>query len=191
MQFASDNEGPVHPKVMAALTAANEGYSPSYGADDAAALVQNSIREIFDAPQAAVYQVATGTAANALILATMAQPWQTVFCGTRAHIHEDECGAPEFYSGGSKLTLVPETEGRMTADALRAVILGEENRGVHGPQRGPVSITQATESGSIYSLEQLNALTAVAQEFNLPVQMDGARFANALVRLGCTPAEMT
>jgi threonine aldolase len=149
------------------------------------------VREVFEAPEAAVYLVATGTAANALLLATLARPWQTVFCSRVAHVHEDECGAPEFFTGGSKLTLVGTEDGKMTPAALRAAIEGEETRGVHGQQRGPVTITQATEKGTVHTLEELRGLTAVAREFGLPVHLDGARFANALVTLGCSPAEMT
>ena len=190
MFFASDNSGPVHPQVMAAVAAANEGYALGYGADPQMTEVRATIRDLFEAPEAAVYLVATGTAANSLALATLCQPWQTVFCAPHAHIQEDECNAPEFYSGGAKLTLVG-SEDRMTADALRATVLAEGIRGVHGPQRGPVSITQVTERGQVYSLDELQALTAVAKEFGLPTFMDGARFANALVALDCSPAEMT
>ena len=191
MNFASDNAGPVHPRVMAALARANEGHAMPYGADPAMDRVRARIREVFEAPEAAVYLVATGTAANSLLLATLTQPWQTIFCSRVAHIHEDECGAPEFFSGGAKLTLVEAPDGRMPPEALRAAIAGEETRGVHGPQRGPVSITQVTERGAVHSLAELRALTGVARDFGLPVHMDGARFANALVALGCTPAEMT
>lgn len=190
MFFASDNSGPVHPQVMEAVAAANDGYALGYGADPQMEEVRAQIRALFEAPEAAVYLVATGTAANALALATLCQPWQTVFCSPTAHIHEDECNAPEFYSGGAKLTLVG-SEDRMTADTLRAAILAEETRGVHGPQRGPVSITQVTERGQVYFLDELRALTGVAKEFGLPVFLDGARFANALVALGCSPADMT
>ncbi|WP_170788163.1 threonine aldolase family protein [Ruegeria lacuscaerulensis] len=189
MYFASDNSGPVHPQVMAALSAANEGYQMAYGADTLMNEVRDRIRGIFEAPGAAVYLVATGTAANSLALSTLANPWDTVFCSPVAHIHEDECNAPEFYSG-AKLTLVPGGD-KMTADALRSTILAEETRGVHGPQRGPVSITQVTERGSVYSLEELQALCGVAKEYGLPVHLDGARFTNALVALNCSPAEMT
>lgn len=190
MFFASDNAGPVHPQVMAVLNEANSGFAAPYGEDPLMDEVRQRIREIFEAPEAAVYLVATGTAANALALATMMQPWQTVFCSPVAHIHEDECNAPEFFTGGAKLTLVPG-EDKMTSGALAATIAREENRGVHGPQRGPVSITQVTERGSVYTLTELQALTAVARDHGLPVHLDGARFANALVALGCSAAEMT
>lgn len=189
MYFASDNSGPVHPEVLAALTEANEGYQMAYGADTLMNEVRDRIRGIFEAPGAAVYLVATGTAANSLALATLSNPWETIFCAPVAHIHEDECNAPEFYTG-AKLTLVPGGD-KMSPEALRRSIEGEETRGVHGPQRGPVSITQVTERGSVYSLAELQALGAVAREFGLPVHMDGARFSNALVALNCSPAEMT
>lgn len=189
MHFASDNSGPVHPEVLAALAEANQGYEMAYGADDLMNEVRDRIRGIFDAPGAAVYLVATGTAANSLALATLSRPWETVFCSPVAHIHEDECNAPEFFTG-AKLTLVPGGD-KMEPDALRRTIAAEETRGVHGPQRGPVSITQVTERGSVYSLAELQTLCGVAKEFGLPVHMDGARFTNALVALNCSPAEMT
>ena len=191
MNFASDNTGPVHPNVMAALIAANTGYALPYGGDDLTAQTIQNIRDLFEAPDAAVFLVSLGTAANSLILATLSQPWETVFCHTVAHIHEDECNAPEFYSGGTKLTLVPGPEAKMTAENLRRSILAEETRGVHGPQRGPVSLTQATERGTIYSLKEIQKISATAEEFGLPVHMDGARFANAVQSLGCSAAEMT
>lgn len=191
MNFASDNTGPVHPNVMAALIAANTGYALPYGGDDLTAQTIQNIRDLFEAPDAAVFLVSLGTAANSLILATLSQPWETVFCHTVAHIHEDECNAPEFYSGGTKLTLVPGPEAKMTAENLRRSILAEETRGVHGPQRGPVSLTQATERGTIYSLKEIQKISATAEEFGLQVHMDGARFANAVQSLGCSAAEMT
>ncbi|MEL6641984.1 MAG: beta-eliminating lyase-related protein [Pseudomonadota bacterium] len=190
MFFASDNAGPAHPQVMDALIRANEGYRGGYGADAEMVEVTWLIRETFEAPEAAVYLVGTGTAANVILLATLANPWDTIFCTPMAHIHEDECNAPEFYSG-AKLTLVPSENAKMTPDALRAALEAEEVRGVHGPQRGPVSLTQATEKGTIYSLEEIQALTAVAGAFGCKTHMDGARFTNALVSLDCTPAEMT
>ncbi|EBA15802.1 L-threonine aldolase, low-specificity, putative [Roseobacter sp. SK209-2-6] len=190
MHFASDNSGPVPQQVLDALTKANQGYAMAYGSDAEMEAVTAKIREIFEAPEAAVYLVATGTAANVLALSTLTQPWQTVFCAGPAHINMDECNAPEFFMGGAKLTLATKAD-KMTPQDLRAAIEGEETRGVHGPQRGPVSLTQVTEFGTVYSLEELRALCAVAQEYDLPVHMDGARFTNALVSLGCTPADMT
>ncbi|MGR3271996.1 low specificity L-threonine aldolase [Thalassococcus profundi] len=190
MYFASDNGGPVPPQVLDRLATANAGHADAYGADALSQEVTARLRALFEAPEAEVFLVATGTAANVLALSTLCQPFQTVFCSPQAHIHMDECNAPEFFTGGAKLTLVPGSD-RMSPDALRATILGEETRGVHGPQRGPVSLTQVTEYGNVYGLDDLRALTAVASEFGLPVHLDGARFANACVALGCTPAEMT
>jgi len=190
MFFASDNAGPAHPKVMDALIAANQGYASGYGADPIMDEVRAQVRDVFEAPDAAVYLIINGTAANAVLLGTMSQPWQTIFCSDRAHIHEDECNAPEFYTG-AKLTLVPTTDGKMSAADLRTKILAEENRGVHGPQRGPFSITQVTETGTIYTLDEIKGLTATAQEFGIKTHLDGARFANAMVALDCTAAEMT
>lgn len=190
MYFASDNAGAVHPEVMAELSRANDGFALPYGADPQMDEVRARLRDLFEAPEADIFLVATGTAANSLALATLCQPFETVFCSPVAHIHEDECNAPEFFTGGAKLTLVPGGD-KMSADALRATIAKEETRGVHGPQRGAVSITQVTERGSVYSLDELRALTSVAKAFDLPVHLDGARFANALVTLGCSAAEMT
>ena len=191
MNFASDNTGPVHPQVMAALARANDGHAMPYGADPLTAEVTERIRAIFEAPEAVVFLVATGTAANALILSTLGPPWSVAFCARTAHVQEDECGAPEFLSGGMKLALVDGPDGKMDPGALGAAIAAEGTRGVHGPARGPVTLTQATEKGTLYALPELRALTAVARDSGLPVHMDGARFANALVALGCTPAEAT
>lgn len=191
MFFASDNTGPVHPKIMAALNNANQGYAMPYGNDALMDQLQTKIRELFEAPDAAVYLVSTGTAANSLALATITKPWETIFCSALSHIHEDECNAPEFFTGGAKLTLVDGVDAKINPDNLRAKIQAEETRGVHGPQRGPISITQVTERGSVYSLNEIRALCDIAKTYNLPTHLDGARFANALVSLNCSPAEMT
>ena len=190
MNFASDNGGPVPPQVLDALARANDGAAAGYGADALSQTVADRIRALFEAPEAAVYLCATGTAANSLALATLCQPFDTVFCSPLAHIHMDECNAPEFYTGGAKLTLVHGSD-RMTPAALRTAIAAEGNRGVHGPQRGAVSITTVTEAGNVYTLDELAALCAEAKSFGLPVHLDGARFANACVALGCSPAEMS
>lgn len=191
MFFASDNSGPAHPKVMEALSRANDGYRFGYGADAEMDRVRDSIRALFEAPEAAVYLVATGTAANVLALGTLAQPWETIFCTKMSHINEDECNAPEFFTGGAKLTIVPDDNAKMTPATLRAAMEAEQTRGVHGPQRGTVSITQVTEKGSVHTLDEIKALCDVAKDFGVTTHLDGARFANAIVTLGCTPAEMT
>ncbi len=190
MSFKSDNCGPAHPAILQALTEANQGFVNSYGGDDLTAQVEAKLREVFEAPEASIHLVATGTAANALALSTLTQPWQTIFCTPLAHIHTDECHAPEFYTGGAKLSLVGDDD-KMTPEALKAAIEGWPLGDVHCSQRGPVALTQVTEMGRLYSLDELSALTATAAHYDLPVHLDGARFANALVALGCSPAEMT
>ena len=190
MFFASDNAGPVHPQIMDRVIAANADYAMPYGKDSIMDEVRDGIRAAFEAPEAAVYLVATGTAANALALATYCQPWQTIFCSEVAHIHEDECNAPEFYAGAAKLTVIPTTD-KMTPEDLTAAIEPRAPTDVHSAQRGPVSITQVTERGTVYSLEELRALTVVAKQYGLPVHLDGARFTNAVMALGCSAAEMT
>ena len=190
MFFASDNAGPVPQQVLDQMVSANSGYLPSYGADPQMEQVTRLVREKFEAPDAAVYLVGTGTAANALALSTLSQPWETVFCSPVSHIHEDECNAPEFYMGGGKLTLVGDSD-KITPEVLIKSIEGEENRGVHGPQRGPISITQITEKGHSYSVEEVQAISNVAKTYGLALHMDGARFTNAIVAQNASPAEMT
>ncbi|MCE5973036.1 low specificity L-threonine aldolase [Sinirhodobacter sp. WL0062] len=191
MNFASDNTSGAAPQIMAALARANGGHQPSYGNDPLTRAVEARIRDIFEAPEARVYLVATGTAANALSCAILTDPWGAVFCHRNAHIEEDECGAPEFYTGGSKLVLVDGAHARMEPQALRRTVAHTGRGGVHNVQRGMVSITNATEAGAVYTPAEVKALCDVARDFHLPVHMDGARFANALVAAGCTPAEMT
>jgi threonine aldolase len=175
---------------MNRVIAANAAHQMPYGKDVIMDEVRDRIRDLFEAPDAAVYLVATGTAANVLALACYTQPWQTVFCSAVAHVEQDECNAPEFYNGGAKLTLIP-TADKMTPDALERAISAKTVGNVHGAQPGPVSITQVTERGSVYTLDELRALTAVAKAHDLPVHLDGARFANAQVALGCSAADMT
>ncbi len=191
MWFTSDNAGPAHPAVMDALLRANEGYAPSYGADEAMARVTARLREIFEAPEAAVHLVSTGTAANALALACLCPPWSTVYCHAEAHVSVDECAAPEFFSGGAKLTLLGGAHCKIPPEALADAIAGAAGAGVHNVQPGAFSLTNATEAGTVYSPDEIRALADVARAAGLPVHLDGARFANALARLGCTPAEAT
>lgn len=190
MYFASDNSGPVHPNVMDALAQANQGHALPYGNDDVTQLAADRVRAVFEAPDAAVYFVATGTAANALALACLAKPWDTVFCTPVAHVEEDECNAPEFYTGGVKLTLVGDGD-RMTPEALDTALARHSAASIHNAQMGPVTLTQVTECGTLYSLEALAALCDVARRYGAPVHLDGARFANAVAALGCSAAEMS
>ena len=191
MWFASDNAAAAAPQVMAAVGAANEGYAGGYGADEASARVVARLREVFEAPEAAVYLVATGTAANALALACLCPPWSTVYCHREAHIAVSECGAPEFFSGGAKLTVIDGAHGRIGPDGLQQALDATGRVGVHNVQRGALSLTNSTEAGTIYRPEEVAALTEIARAEGIPVHVDGARFANALVAVGCTPAELT
>ncbi|WP_226782119.1 threonine aldolase family protein [Oceaniglobus trochenteri] len=191
MHFASDNTGPAHPRVMQALMDANTGYAPGYGTDPIMDEVRAQVRDLFEAPEAAVYLVATGTAANALLLGTMTRPWETIFCARAAHADVDECGAPEFFTGGAKLSTVETTEGKMTPAALSQAIARHPRGVVHGVQPGPVTITQITEFGTLHSVAEVTALCDVARANGLGVHMDGARFANAVAALNCSPADMT
>ena len=191
MFFPSDTATPAHPAIMDALMAANTGYTSGYGAEDAMASVQQTIRGLFEAPNAAVYLVSTGTAANALALATLTKPWETIFCHRNAHIEEDECGAPEFFSNGAKLTLVEGPDAMMTPDSLQAAIDYTARLGVHNVQHGSMSITNVTEVGTVYSLDEIRALTKIARAGDVKTHLDGARFANATLALDCTRADLT
>lgn len=191
LEFASDNTSPAHPAVIEALARANAGPAASYGADAIMEGLRDRVRAIFEAPEAAVYLVATGTAANALALATHCPPWGAVYCHRNAHVEEDECGAPEFFTGGSKLVLIDGDHARMTPGGLDRALRFTARAGVHNVQRGMLTLTNATENGTVYSPAEVAALTALAGARGLPCHMDGARFANALVSAGCTPAEMT
>jgi threonine aldolase len=191
MFFASDNTSGVPDAVLDRLARANEGYARGYGADAIMADVTARLRTVFEAPQAEVHLVATGTAANALALATFCPPWATVFCHRVAHIEEDECGAPEFFTGGAKLVLVDGDHGKMRPDALADTVARTGALGVHNVQRGMLSVTNTTELGGVHTPAEVAALTDIARAAGLPCHMDGARFANALVAAGCTPAEMT
>lgn len=186
--FVSDNISSACPEVMEALAKANEANSPSYGEDPWTHDLSVRLREIFETP-VTVFPVTTGTAANALALSTLTPAFGKIFCHELAHINTDECGAPELFTGGAKLIDMPGANGRITAQALEETIYGAGN--VHHAQPASVSITQACESGTVYSIEEIEAIATVAHSHNLSMHMDGARFANALVTLGVTPAQMT
>jgi threonine aldolase len=191
MFFASDNTSGAAPEIMAALARANEGYQRSYGADALMDRVRDRVREVLEAPEAAVYLVATGTAANALALALVTPPWGAVFCHRHAHVAEDECNAPEFFAGGAKLVLVDGPHGKMTPAALSEQLGRIGAGGVHSLQTGMLTVTNVTEAGTVHTPQEIAALTALAHAKGLPCHLDGARFANALVATGATPAEMT
>jgi len=188
--FGSDNVTPVCAPIMSAINAVNTGMVASYGEDEYTERLSAVARAIFEA-DLVIYPVATGTAANALALAQIAPPYGGIYCHETAHIVTDECGAPEFFTGGAKLLGLPSSDGKIAAQRLETAIDLANEMGVHHVKPSALSLTQSTEWGTVYSLEELSALTAVARRHRLPVHMDGARFANALVCLGCSPAAAT
>ncbi len=190
MNFASDNTAPVCPEVMAALAQANTGNVASYGADPATARLTALLHDVFET-EVSVFPVATGTAANALALAAIVRPYGAVLCYDEAHIATDECGAPEFYMGGAKLVTLPSDTGRITGAQVEAAMARAVDGGVHHVLPEAVSITQATEWGTVYSPDQVGEVAQAGRARGLHLHMDGARFANALATLGCTPAEVT
>ena len=190
MDFSSDNVTGAAPQVLAALTAANEGPAAAYGADPWTARVETALAALFET-EVAAFPVATGTAANALALSTMAPPYGTIYCHPESHVMLSECGAPEFFSGGAKLVPVDGADGKFAAADLATRIERALREGVHHTQAAAVSITQATEAGTVYTPKEVAAIAAVARAHGMGLHMDGARFANAVVAHGGSPADLT
>jgi threonine aldolase len=190
LDFTSDNITGAAPDILAAIARANEGTVTSYGGDPHSAALEQLAATIFERP-VGIVPVATGTAANALALSLLARPFEAIYCHDAAHLMTDECGAPEFYTGGAKLIGLPTRDGRLQPEPLAHAVEFARSMGVHHVPPAVVSVSQATEWGTIYTTDALAALTARAHALGLRVHMDGARFANAVVRLGCTPAEAT
>lgn len=191
MNFASDNAYGAHPAVLRALADCNDGAMMGYGADPVTEAAQAALRDLLQAPDAVVRFVATGTAANALVCAQLAPPYGRIYCHQDAHIETSECAAPEFFTGGAKLVTLPGEGGKLTPDVLAAAIRRGAGGGLTGGLNAAVSITNATEWGTVYSPDQVTALARVAHDGGLPLHMDGARFANAVASLGCAPADLT
>ena len=187
--FTSDNAAGMCPEVLQALIAANDGPAAAYGHDPLTQALEAQFAELFEYP-VTVLLVSTGTAANALSLAALTPPWGSVLCHADSHIQHDECGAPEFFTAGAKLQPLAGARGKLCPDALAAA-LRQKKGDVHSVQPSAVSLTQATEVGSVYTLDELEAIGAVCRQAGVGLHMDGARFANALARLDCSPAEMT
>src|SRR5213075_113360 len=186
--FTSDNVAPICPEAWGALQGANANYAPSYGDDPGTARVCNRIRDIFET-DCDVYFVFNGTAANALALSQLCSSFQSILCHERAHIQTDECGAPEFFSGGSKLILVGGQDGKI--DVGQAEVLLARETDVHSHKPGAISIAQATEFGTVYTSDEIAAIADVARAHKLFLHMDGARFANAIASLNCAPKAIT
>ena len=186
--FSSDNVTGACPEVMDAIIAANDGIVESYGNDKWSLNLQKKLSEIFET-DVVVFPVVSGTAANALALSVLSPVFGKIFCNELSHINTDECGAPEFFSGGAKLVTMTSDDGKINAKDLGQNIRGTGN--VHLSQPAAVSITQACETGTVYQLEEIKSIAETAHEHGLKVHMDGARFANAIVSLDVSPAEMT
>jgi threonine aldolase len=187
-EFASDNTAPVCPEAWAAVQEANADYAVAYGEDRWTARVCDRIREIFET-DCDVYFVFTGTAANALALAQVCQSFRSIICHRNAHIQTDECGAPEFFTGGSKLLLVGGENGKIGVDQTVALLTRQNELHSHKP--GVISIAQATEFGTAYTRDEIAAIGDLARSNELFMHMDGARFANAIASLNCAPKTIT
>lgn len=190
MNFASDNTAGMAPDLMAALSRANEGFALGYGNDALTRDVERRLAEFFD-HEVAVFLVPTGTAANALSLAHVTPPWGAVLCHETAHIMTDECGAPEFFGAGLKLIGLRGENGKLAPETVKEAIARYSGHVPHQVNAASLSITQATEAGTIYRIDEIAALAEIAQAHGLPVHMDGARLGNALARMNVTPAEAT
>lgn len=186
--FASDNNAPVCPEAWQAMQAANGEHASAYGTDAWTEKACSAIRELFET-DCDIFFVFNGTAANSLALASLCRSYHSVIAHELAHVETDECGAPEFYSGGSKLLLVNDANGKITPDSVEKVV--HRRNDLHFPKPKVVSITQSTEVGTVYKPEELRLLGAITHGLGLHLHMDGARFANALAHLGCAPKEIT
>ncbi|WP_068086982.1 threonine aldolase family protein [Polycladidibacter stylochi] len=190
MEFSSDNWAGATQSVMAALARHTDGFTPAYGVDPLSRSIEQKFNTLFER-EVAVFLVSTGTAANSLALAQYAKPAGSIFAHEEAHIAVDECNAPEFMTAGNRIFTMKGEEGKITAQSVRAAMDCVPEGVVHHGQAAAVSITQATEIGTLYRLEEIRAISEAAKSRGLPLHMDGARFANALVSLDVTPAQMT
>jgi threonine aldolase len=188
-QFASDNYAGICPEAWAAMAEANQGHARAYGDDAWTQAASDAFRQLFEKSDAEVFFAFNGTAANSLALASLCQSYHSVICSSSAHVETDECGAPEFFSNGSKLLIAANDDGKLTTDLVRGLATGRSD--IHFPKPRVVTITQPTETGQVYSLDEIRALSATCRELGLRLHMDGARFANACASLNCSPAEMT
>ena len=191
IELRSDNTAAVVPEILAAVTATNEGSALAYGGDEVTAQLETVVREVFEHPTARVFPVTSGTAANALSLSSLCPPWGSVLCHESAHILNSECAATSMLGGGAAIRGIPGPDFRMTADSLQEALDGIRWGDPHHSQPAALSFTQPTDMGTIYTLDDLAAVVAVGKTRGLRVHLDGARVANALVALDCSPADMT
>lgn len=186
--FTSDNTAGVAPEAWQALQAANSGYTPAYGDDAWTQKAADLIRELFET-DCEVFFTFNGTAANSLALASLCQSYHSIICHSTAHVGTDECGAPEFYSNGTKVLLAGGEHGKIDLDEVRQIATARSD--LHFPKTRAISITQPTEMGTVYSIEELQAIAELAKELSLKVHMDGARFFNAMASLGVSAKQFT
>lgn len=186
--FGSDNYAGVCPEAWAALEEANHGHQPGYGDDTWTARASDLIRDVFET-RCEVFFVFNGTAANSLSLASMCQSYHSILCHELAHVERDECGAPEFFSNGTKVQLLPGDQGRITPSGIEEMV--RRRTDIHYPKPRAVSLTQATEVGTVYTPDEVKAIWAKCREHDLKIHMDGARFANAVASLNVAPKEIT
>lgn len=190
MFFGSDNQSGASEQIIEALVAANQGVCASYGDDQWTEQAVAKVREVFEHPNCSVYFVTTGTAANCLALSSMVKPWQTIICHHQAHIAMDESTAPEFFTGGARLITLDEGSARLSFSQLQQY-LQQPLHAPHNPVPGALSLTQSNEAGQVYRPEEITQLADLAHAQGMKVHMDGARFSNALVSLGCSPADLS
>jgi threonine aldolase len=190
MNFCSDNVTGIAPEILAALIAANEGAAMPYGDDECSRRLEGLFSELFETA-VTVFPVATGSAANALALSVITPPFGAIYCHDRSHINLDECGAPEFYTGGAKLVTFSSNDGKIPAIDLAKTLETAGAGVVHRVQPAAVSLTQATEAGTVYRAAEIEEIAGIVHDRGLYLHVDGARFANAVVSLGCSPADIT
>ncbi|MDV7339377.1 low specificity L-threonine aldolase [Terasakiella sp. A23] len=189
MNFASDNTASVSPQILDAITKANQGAAMPYGNDVLTDKVQTRFNEIFEC-ETTTFLVATGTASNSIALSALSPSYGSIYCHRDSHINCDECGAPEFYTGGAKLVTLPGAHGKLHPGELEAA-LANTSDAVHHTQPAAISLSQASEAGTIYGLGEIHRINEVAKERGMYLHMDGARFANALITAGCSAADLT
>ena len=190
VNFASDNTAGAHPAIMAAIARAADGRAMPYGSDPWTGGLAERFGSLFET-EVAVFPVATGTAANALALSALVPPWGAIYCHAAAHIQVDECGAPELFTGGAKLVPLDGADAKLTASGFADAMAHGGFGTVHSVQPSAVSVTQATEAGTVYAPREIADIAGIAHRHGLGVHMDGARFANAVATLGVAPADIT
>jgi threonine aldolase len=191
LDFGSENTSPVHPEFLRAVLEANQGFATNFEAESWSRTAVASLREMFENNDLQAFTVTTGTAANAIALGAMVPPYGTILCHCDAHIETDECGAPEMFTNGARQIPLEGEHGRLAPERIERYLSRARIGDIHALQPAALSLTNLTEAGTAYTPDRIRALTEVAKRYGLGVHMDGARFANAAVYVGATPAELT